>query len=104
MNDAIQKGNTQKTFKKIMDGHFSNFLRHLKNGQKSNSFASHFEHHFKSTTSHTYLRMYMAFKVVHQISLISAIKNITKPNCNLCMEKSLKTLKTNVKTRPAYEQ
>ena len=34
MCDAIYIGKTQQTFKKIMDGHFSNLLRLLKNGQK----------------------------------------------------------------------
>ena len=32
--DAIYIGNTQQTFKKIMDGHFSDLQRLLKNGQK----------------------------------------------------------------------
>ena len=32
MCDAIYIGNTQQTFKKIMDGHLSNLLRLLKNG------------------------------------------------------------------------
>ena len=39
MCDAIYIGNTQQTFKKRMDGHFSDLLRLLKNGQKSDSFA-----------------------------------------------------------------
>ena len=39
----IYMGNTQQTLKKIMNGHFSNLLRLLKNGQKSDSFAAHFE-------------------------------------------------------------
>ena len=38
MCDAIYIGNTQQTFKKIMDGHFSDLQRLLKNGQKSDSF------------------------------------------------------------------
>ena len=33
MCDAIYIGNTQQTFKKIMDGHFSDILRLLKNGK-----------------------------------------------------------------------
>ena len=45
-----------------VDGQFSYRLRLLKNGQKSDSFAAHFEHHFNTTTSHTYLRKYMTFK------------------------------------------
>ena len=40
--DAIYIGNTQKNFKKIMDGHFSDLQRLLKNGQKLDSFAAHF--------------------------------------------------------------
>ena len=50
MCDAIYIGNTQQTFKKRMDGHFSNLLRIFKNRQKSDSFAAHFEHHFNATT------------------------------------------------------
>ena len=46
-----------------MDGNFSNLLRLLKNGQKSDSFATHFKHHFNATQSHKDLRKYMAFKV-----------------------------------------
>ena len=34
MCDAIYIGNTQHKFKKIMDGHFSDVQRLLKNGQK----------------------------------------------------------------------
>ena len=49
-----------------MDGHFYNLLRLLKNGQKSDSFAAHFEQNFNATTSHTDLRKYMTFKVVKQ--------------------------------------
>ena len=61
MCDAIYIGNTQQTFKKIMDGHLSDLLRLLKNGQESDSFAAHFEHHFDSTTSSTDLRKYIPF-------------------------------------------
>ena len=42
MCEAIYIGNTQQTFKKIMDGHFSDILRLLKNVQKSYLFAAHF--------------------------------------------------------------
>ena len=38
--DAIYIGNTQQTFKKRMDGRFSDLQRLLKNVQKSDSFAS----------------------------------------------------------------
>ena len=44
--EAIYIGNTQQTFNKIMDGHFSNLLRILKNGQKQDSCSAHFEQHF----------------------------------------------------------
>ena len=84
--DAIYIGNTQQTFKKIMDSHFSDLLRLLKNRKKSDSFAAHFEHNFNPTTSCTDLRKYMTFKVVNQINPIGAMKTITKPNCNLCIE------------------
>ena len=69
-----------------MDCHFSYMLRLIKNGQKYGSFAAHFEQHFNSTMSRTYLRKYMTFKVVKQLNLIGAIKTFTKTNCNLCME------------------
>ena len=41
MCEAIYIGNTQKKFKKIMDGHFSDIPRLLKNGQKSDSFETY---------------------------------------------------------------
>ena len=91
--DAIYIGNTQKTFKKRMDGHFSDLLRLLKNGQKSDSFVAHFEQHFNTTTSRTDLRKHMTFKVVKQLSPIGAMKTFTKPKCNLCMEERLTILK-----------
>ena len=69
-----------------MDGHFSDLLRLLKNGQKSDSFAAHFEQHFNTTTACTDLSNYMMFKVVKQLSIIGAMKTFTKPNCNLCLE------------------
>ena len=84
-------GNTQQTLKK-MDGHFSDLLRLIKNGQKSDSFSNHFEQHFNTTTSSTDLRKYMTFKVVKQLKPIGAIKTFTKPNCNLCMEERLTIL------------
>ena len=76
-----------------MDGHFSDLLRLLKNGQKSDSFAAHFEQHFNTTTSRTDLRKYMTFKVIKQLSPIGVMKTFTKPNCNLCMEELLTILK-----------
>ena len=77
-----------------MDGHFSDILRLLKNGQKSNSFAAHFNQHFNTTKPRTYLCKYMEFKLVKQLNLIGAMKIFTKLNCNLCMEESLMILKT----------
>ena len=93
MCDAIYIGNNQKTFKKIMDSHLSNLLRILKNVQKSDSFAAHFEQHCDTTMSRTYLRKYMMFKVVKQLNPIGAMKTFTKPNCNLCMEERLTIFK-----------
>ena len=77
MCDAIYIGNTQHTFKKRMDGHFSNLLRLIKNKQKPNSFAAHFDQHFNTTTSRTYLCKYMTFKVVKQLNPIGAMKTFT---------------------------
>ena len=68
MCDATYIGNTQHTLKKIMDGHFSNLLRLLKNGQESDSFAAHFEQHFNSTTLRTDLHKYMTFKAVKYLN------------------------------------
>ena len=93
MCDDIYIGNTQQTFKKILDGHFSNLQHLLKNGQKSDSFAAHLLQHFNNTTSRTYLRKCMAFKVVKQLNPIGAMKTFTKPNCNLCMQERLMILK-----------
>ena len=93
MCDAIYIGNTQQTFRKRIDGHFSDLLSLLKNGQKSDSFAAHFKQHFNTTTSCTDLRKYMTFKVVKQLNTIGAMKTFTKPNCNICMEERLTILK-----------
>ena len=93
MCDAICIGNPQQTFKKRMDGHFSDLLHLLKNGQKSDPFAAHFKQHFNTATARTDLRKYMTFKVVKQLSPIDAMKTFTKPNCNLCMEEHLTILK-----------
>ena len=82
-----------------MNSHFSDLLRLLKNGQKSDSFAAPFEHHFNDTTSRTDLRKYITFKVVNQLNLIGAMQKFTKPNCNLCMEECLTTLK-NLREKP----
>ena len=53
---------------------FSNLLRLLKNGQKSDSFAAHFKQNFNTTASHTDLRKYTAFKVVNKLNPIGAMK------------------------------
>ena len=76
-----------------MDGHLSDLLRLLKNGQRSYSFAAHFEQHFKATTSRTDIRKYMTFQVVKQKNLIGAMKTFTKPNFNLFTEEHLTTIK-----------
>ena len=68
-----------------MDGCFSDILRLLKNRQKYDSFATHFEQHFKSTTSRTDLRKCLTFKLVNQLNQIVAMKTFMTPNCNLCM-------------------
>ena len=82
MFEAIYIGNNHQTSKKIMDSHFSNLLRFLKNGQKSDSFPAHFEHHFNYNTSRTYLRKYMTSKVENQLKPIGAMKTFTRHNCN----------------------
>ena len=89
MCDAIYIGNTQQTFKKRMDGNFSDLQRLLKNVQKSDSFSAHFVQHFITTTSRTGLRKYMTFKVVKHLKPIGAMKTFTKPNYNLCMQERL---------------
>ena len=93
MRDAIYIGNTQQTFKKRMNGHFSDLQHLLKNGQKSDSFAAHFVQHFNNTMSRTYLRKFMTFKVLKQLNPIGAMKTFTTPNCNLCMQERLTILK-----------
>ena len=93
MCDAFYIGNTQKTFKKIMDIHFFGLQRLLKNGQKSDSFTAHSMQHFNTTTSRTDLRKYITFKVVKQLNPIGTMKTFTIPNCNLCMQERLTILK-----------
>ena len=61
------------------DGHFSDILRLLNNGQKSDLFYAHFEQHFNTTTPRTDLHKCMAFKVVKQINPIGAMKFLRKP-------------------------
>ena len=93
MCDAIYIGNTQHTFKKIIDGNFYDLQRLLKNGQKVDSFAAHFVKHFNNTTSRADLRKFMTFELINQINPIGVMKTFTKPNCNLCMQERLTTLK-----------
>ena len=95
--DAIYIDNTQQTFKKGKDSHFSNLLPLLKNGQKSDSFSAHFEQHFKYTTPRTYQPKCMTLKVVKQLNPIGETKKFMKPNCNLYMEEHLMILKRDVK-------
>ena len=92
MGDAMYIGNTHQTFKKIMDGHFSDIQRLLKNRQKSDSFAAHFVQNFNNTTSRTDLRKCMTFKVLKQINPVGAMKTFTKPNCKLCTQEHLMIL------------
>ena len=86
-------GKTHHHFTKRIDSNFSNILRLPKNGQKSDSFAAHFEQHFENTTSRTDLRNYTTFKVVKQLNLIGAMNKMMKPNCNICMEERLTIIK-----------
>ena len=93
MCEAIYIGNTQQTFKKRIEGHFSNLQRLLENRHKSDSFAAHSVQHFNTTTSRTDICKYMTFKVVRQLNPIGAMKTFTKPNFNLCMQECLTILK-----------
>ena len=76
-----------------MDSHLSDLQRLLKNGQKSDSFAAHFKHHFNTTKSLTYLCKYITFKLVKELNLIGKMKTFTNINCNLYMEEHLTILK-----------
>ena len=96
MCEAIYIGNTQQTLKKILDMHFSDLLSLLKNGQKSDLFAAHFEQHFNANTPRTDLHKYTTFKVVNQINPIGAKKTFTKPNLGSCMKERLTILKSYV--------
>ena len=93
MCDAIYIGSTQQTFKKIMDGHFSNLKCLLKSRHKSDSFAAHFVQNFNNTTSRTDLRKCMTFKIIKKLNPIGTMQTFTKPNCNLCMKERLTILK-----------
>ena len=87
MCEAIYIGNNHQTFKKILDGHLSDLLCLLKNVQKLDSFAAHFEQNFNSDMSRTDLRKCMTSKVVNPIIPID--KKITKSNYNLYIEEHL---------------
>ena len=76
-----------------MDSHFSGVQRLLKNGQKPDSFVSHFEQHFKSTTSRMYLCKHMTFKVVKQLNTVEEMIPFAKPDYNICMEDRLMIIK-----------
>ena len=93
MCDAIYIANTQQNLKKRMDGHFSDLLRLFKNGQKSDSFAAHFEQHFNTNTSSTDPRKYMTFKAAKQLNPIGAMKTFTKPDSDFFIEERLTMLK-----------
>ena len=75
-----------------MNGYFSNIIRLLKDGKKSDLFSAHFGRQFKSTMSCTDLLKCMEFKVVNQINPIGAMKSFMKPNCNPWMEEHLMLL------------
>ena len=74
MCESIYLGKTQQTLKKIMDGHFSNLLSLLKNGQNSDSFAAHFGYNFNSTTSCTDL--------TKQMNQVKVSKSAKPDKCN----------------------
>ena len=93
MCEAIYIDNTHQTSKIKKDGNLFCLLCPIKNGKKSDSFATNFKHHFKYTISRTDLRKLMVLKLVKNIKLIGPIKISTKHNCNLCMEERLTILK-----------
>ena len=76
-----------------MDGHFPDLLRLFENGKKSDSFAAHFEQHFKDNMSCTDILKSMTFNCVKQLNPIEAMKKFTRTNCNLFIEERLKILK-----------
>ena len=80
MCEAIYIGKNKHKSNKIINGHFSDLLRLIKNGQILDSFSAYLEQHFNSTKSHTDLRKCMTFKVLKQIKPIGAMKTLTKPN------------------------
>ena len=84
---------TLSRLSKKMDGHFSDLQCLLQNGQKPDSFAAHFVQHVISTTPRRELGQCMTFNELKQLNSISAMKKITKPNGNLCMQERLTILK-----------
>ena len=74
MCDDIHIGNTQQTFKKIMEVHFSNLLCLLKNRQNQTHFLPTSASNLTLLRHCTDLRKYMTFKVVRQLNLIDAMK------------------------------
>ena len=86
MCDAIYISKTHQTFKKRMDGHFSDLQRRLNNRQKSDSFSAHFVQHFNTTMSRMDICKYMTFRLVKLLNPIGEIETTTKPNYNLCMQ------------------
>ena len=63
-----------KKNKNQMYGNLSDFQRILNNEKKPDSFAAHYEQHFKSAKSHNELGTFMAFKVVKYINHIGSMK------------------------------
>ena len=76
-----------------MDGHFSYAQCIIKNGQKLDPFAAHYEQRFKSAMPHTYLCKCMRFKLVMHVNICGSNISSTKPNCNLFIEERLMILK-----------
>ena len=91
--DAIYIGNTQKTFKKILDGNFSDVQHILKNRQKSDSLAAQYKQYVKQNMSHNYLRNCMYLELLKELNLIGEMKSYTKTNFNICVEERLTFLK-----------
>ena len=83
---AIYIGNTQKPLKNIINGNFSDVLCIIKNRQKSDSFAAHYNQLFKYNTPRNYLHSCMILKVVKRFNNIGAMELFTKYNCILCAE------------------
>ena len=56
MCEAIYIDNNHQTPNKTKDGNFFCLLCPIRNGKKTDSFATHVKHHFKYTTPRTDLR------------------------------------------------